>query len=64
MTMSYYFCIVGTDDHPLFEIDFGTSKGGGDGTSKFKEGSHRFNQLIIHAALDMVEDIQWINKEL
>lgn len=64
VTMSYYFAIIGTRDNPLFEIDFGTSKGGGDGTAKFREEGKHMNQFIVHAALDMVEEAQWANKEL
>ena len=62
--MSYYFTIIGTRDNPLFEIEFGTSKGGSDGSARFKEEARHMNQFIVHAALDMVEEIQWANKEL
>ena len=62
--MSYYFSIIGTRDNPLFEIEFGTSKGSGDGTARFKEEARHMNQFIVHAALDMVEEIQWTSKEL
>ena len=62
--MSYYFAIVGTLDDPLFEVEFGTSKGSGDGTARFKEEAKHMNQFIVHAALDMVEDVQWASKEL
>lgn len=62
--MSYYFVIIGTLDNPLFEQEFGTSKAGGDGVSRFREEARHMNQFIVHAALDMVEDIQWGNKEL
>ena len=62
--MSYYFAIVGTLDDPLFEVEFGTSKGSGDGTARFKEEAKHMNQFIVHAALDIVEDVQWANKEL
>jgi trafficking protein particle complex subunit 2 len=62
--MSYYFSIIGTRDKPLFEIEFGTSKGGGDGTARFQDEAKYMNQFIVHAALDMVEDVQWANKDL
>lgn len=59
--MSYYFVIVGTKDQPLFEYEFGTSKSGGDGLSKFPPESSRLNQFIVHAALDIAEEVQWTN---
>ncbi|KAK5685221.1 TRAPP subunit [Elasticomyces elasticus] len=62
--MSYYFTIIGTRDNPLFESDFGTSKVGGDGVARFKEEAKYMNQFIVHAALDLVEEVQWSNKEL
>lgn len=62
--MSYYFAIIGTRDNPLFEIEFGTSKGSGDGTARFREEARHMNQFIVHAALDMVEEAQWASKEL
>lgn len=62
--MSYYFAIIGTRDNPLFSLEFGTSKGGADGTSRFREEARHMNEFIVHAALDMVEDVQWSSKEL
>ena len=62
--MSYYFTIIGTRDNPLFELDFGTSKVGGDGVARFKEEAKYMNQFIVHAALDVVEEVQWTNKEM
>lgn len=62
--MSYYFTIIGTRDNPLFELEFGTSKGGGDGIARFKEEAKHMNQFIVHAALDLVEEVQWANKDL
>jgi hypothetical protein len=62
--MSYYFTIIGTRDNPLFELEFGTSKFGGDGSARFREEAKHMNQFIVHAALDMVEEIQWASKEL
>ena len=63
-TMSYYFTIIGTRDNPLFELDFGTSKLGGDGIARFRDEAKSMNQFIVHAALDMVEEMQWGSKEL
>ncbi|KAI0167488.1 Sedlin [Pestalotiopsis sp. NC0098] len=57
--MSYYFVIVGTQDNPLFEHEFGTSKQGGDGQSRFSEESRHMNQFIVHSSLDIVEEVQW-----
>lgn len=62
--MSYYFTIVGTRDNPLFEIDFGTHKLGGDGVARFRDEAKHMNQFIVHAALDMVEEAQWMGKDL
>ncbi|CZT25174.1 related to sedlin [Ramularia collo-cygni] len=57
--MSYYFSIIGSRDNPIFEIDFGTSKIGGDGVARFREEAKHMNQFIVHSALDVVEDAQW-----
>ncbi|CAJ2506175.1 Uu.00g003050.m01.CDS01 [Anthostomella pinea] len=57
--MSYYFAIVGTQDNPLFEYEFGTSKQGGDGQSRFGEQARHMNQFIAHSSLDIVEEVQW-----
>jgi len=62
--MSYYFAIIGTRDNPLFELDFGTNKVGGDGVARFSEEAKYKNQFIVHAALDVVEEVQWTNKEM
>lgn len=62
--MSYYFTIIGTRDNPLFELEFGTSKLGGDGIARFRDEAKYMNQFIVHAALDMVDEFQWANKDL
>jgi hypothetical protein len=62
--MSYYFAIIGTRDNPLFTIDFGTSKGGGDGVGRFRDEAKHMNQFVVHAAIDLVEELQWSSKEL
>ena len=62
--MSYYFCIVGTKDNPLFELEFGTSKSGGDGIARFPAEARRLNPFIVHASLDIVEEVQWLNSQM
>ncbi|KAI5868080.1 Sedlin [Durotheca rogersii] len=57
--MSYYFAIVGTQDNPLFEHEFGTSKQGGDGQARFTDQARHMNQFIVHSSLDIVEEVQW-----
>lgn len=57
--MSFYFAIIGTKDNPIFEAEFGTSKQGGDGISRFREEQRHLNQRIVHASLDLVQELQW-----
>jgi len=59
--MSYYFCIVGTRDNPLFELEFGTSKQGGDGVARFSAEARQMNPFIIHSSLDIVDEVQWLS---
>lgn len=62
--MSYYFAIVGTQDNPLFEYEFGTSKQGGDGQSRFNEQVRHLNQFILHSSLDIAEEVQWSHGQM
>ena len=62
--MSYYFAIIGTQDNPIFESEFGTSKQGGDGLPRFSDQSRHLNQFILHSSLDVVEEVQWNNGQL
>lgn len=59
--MSYYFTILSPTDAPIFNIAFGTSKGGGDGIARFRfpDTVQYMNQFIIHSSLDVVEEAQW-----
>lgn len=62
--MSYYFCIVGTHDQPLFEHEFGTSKQGGDGVARFSQEARHMNPFIVHSSLDFVDEMQWTNNQM
>lgn len=62
--MSYYFAIIGTQDNPLFEYDFGTSKQGGDGQPRFSDQARHLNQFVVHSSLDIVEEVQWTRGEM
>jgi len=62
--MSYYFCIIGTKDNPLFELEFGTSKQGGDGVARFPAEARKMNPFIVHASLDIVEEVQWLSPQM
>lgn len=63
-TMSYYFAIVGSQDNPLFEYEFGTSKQGGDGQSRFTDQVRHLNQFILHSSLDIAEEVQWSHGQM
>ncbi|KAJ3016776.1 hypothetical protein HKX48_003874 [Thoreauomyces humboldtii] len=59
MSSNSYFVIVGTRDNPLYEAEFGpASRGDGGGHQKKDEHKH-LNQFIVHAALDVVDDLMW-----
>jgi trafficking protein particle complex subunit 2 len=62
--MSYYFTIIGSRDNPLFELEFGTSKQGGDGVARFPGEARRLNPFVVHAALDVVEEVMWGNNQM
>ncbi|CCX30393.1 Sedlin [Pyronema domesticum] len=62
--MTFYFAIIGTKDNPIYETEFGTSKQGGDGHARFPDEQRPMNQFILHSALDIVEEVQWVQKEL
>ena len=63
-TMSYYLAIIGTQDNPLFEYEFGTAKQGGDGVARFPEQARHMNQFIVNSSLDIVEEVQWANGQM
>lgn len=62
--MSYYFCIVSIRDKPLFELEFGTSKQGGDGVARFAAEARRMNPFIVHSSLDIVDEMQFLNNQM
>ncbi|KAL8928786.1 MAG: hypothetical protein Q9208_001564 [Pyrenodesmia sp. 3 TL-2023] len=62
--MSYYFCIVNIRDQPTFEIEFGTSKQGGDGIARFTQEARNLNPFLMHASLDYVDELQWHTNQM
>lgn len=63
--MSFYFSIISPSDVPLFSVAFGSFKAGGDGIARFRypaDSSSRYmNQFLVHASLDILEEVQWRN---
>ncbi|KAJ2489948.1 TRAPP subunit [Coemansia sp. RSA 2050] len=51
MSSTYYFAIVGTNDSPLYETELGAQR----------DESKYLNQFIVHAALDLVDDAQFMS---
>jgi len=62
--MSYYFAIIGTQDNPLCEYEFGTSKQGGDGQARFSEQARHLNKFVLHSSLDIAEEVQWMHGQM
>jgi hypothetical protein len=57
--MSYYLAMVGTRDSPVYEAELGTHRQGHDGTPRFSAEMKELNPFVVHAAIDVVEDLQW-----
>ncbi|KAF9974900.1 TRAPP subunit [Actinomortierella ambigua] len=63
-----YFVMIGSKDNPIYEAEFVSSNTAKSATSAIndarKEEWRHLNQFIAHAALDMVEDIQWSTNQM
>ena len=62
--MSFYLTITSPTDTPLFSHEFGTSKSSGDGIARFSDASRHLNPFIVHASLDMVDELQWASSQM
>jgi hypothetical protein len=58
---STYFVIVGKEDSPLYELEFSTSS---SRPTKEDNESQTLKQFILHASLDVVEELQWKDQSL
>ncbi|GAV54160.1 hypothetical protein ZYGR_0AK06620 [Zygosaccharomyces rouxii] len=58
--MPQYFAIIGKRDNPIYEAEF-TSQQGQQGQLQqgFQQNLKELNAFILHASLDIVEDLQW-----
>ncbi|AQZ13268.1 TRS20 (YBR254C) [Zygosaccharomyces parabailii] len=58
--MPQYFAIIGKKDNPIYEAEF-TSQQGQQGQLQqgFQQNLKELNAFILHASLDIVEDLQW-----
>jgi hypothetical protein len=54
-----HFVIVGTLDNPLFEAEFGTFQ-----KDPIGQDNKHINQFVIHAALDIVDELIWTTNSL
>ncbi|CCD25171.1 TRAPP subunit TRS20 NDAI_0E03540 [Naumovozyma dairenensis CBS 421] len=59
--MPQYFAIIGTQDNPIYEAEFTnpTSKNASSNEGGFPNDLKELNPFILHAALDVIEDLQW-----
>ncbi|ORY97376.1 trafficking protein particle complex subunit 2-like protein [Syncephalastrum racemosum] len=60
MSIIYYFVIVGATDNPIYETDIVPSSR----SSSLREDHKHLNQFITHAALDVVEEVQWTTQAM
>lgn len=66
---SYYFAIIGTNDTPLYELEFSSFKLAHlnqnhiPGKSQFAGNIKELLPFVTHASLDLIEDNQWVNNQ-
>ncbi|QLG73795.1 hypothetical protein HG535_0F03060 [Zygotorulaspora mrakii] len=58
--MPQYFAILGKSDNPVYEAEFTTQQGQQGQLQKgFPQHLKELNPFIMHASLDIIEDLQW-----
>lgn len=58
--MPQYFAIIGRRDNPVYEAEFTTRQGQqGQLQQGFPQNLKELNPFILHASLDIIEDLQW-----
>lgn len=62
---SYYFSIIGTNDNPLYELEFSSFKLNQaiPGKSTFSNNIKELLPFITHSSLDLIEDNQWVDNQ-
>lgn len=55
--MPQYFVIIGSKDNPVYEAEFTTQQG--HIQQGFPQNLKELNPFILHASLDIIEDLQW-----
>lgn len=63
---SYYFSIIGTNDTPLYELEFSSFKvsaSSSPGQSNFPNNIKELLPFITHSSLDLIEDSQWSSNQ-
>lgn len=54
--MPQYFAIIGHNDNPIYEAEFALPQ-----LQSFPPDLKELNPFILHASLDIIEDLQWQN---
>lgn len=62
--MSYYFAILGSTNEPIYELDIGTYRQNGDGSTNFPEEINELKQFITNASLDILENVQFKSNQI
>lgn len=58
--MPQYFAIIGRRDSPVYEAEFTAQQGQqGQVQQGFPQNLKELNPFILHASLDIIEDLQW-----
>ncbi|EDO14344.1 hypothetical protein Kpol_182p2 [Vanderwaltozyma polyspora DSM 70294] len=58
--MPQYFAIIGEKDNPVYEAEFTAQQGlSGQGQQGFPQDLKELNPFMLHASLDIIEDLQW-----